>query len=802
MSHFPCISLHAADSLSSCEKNAIELFVDEVFKRTRLRLPNCSGSNAEVDYEIHLGNVCRLKSRMSDALAEELDKNGNTLPEGYNIYSDKRDSHVRIFVLGNDDRGTLFGVGKLLRSMRMTYDTITFPEEPAISSSPQFGMRGHQLGYRPKPNSYDGWNVATWEQYIRDLLVFGCNAIELIPPRSDDAHDSSHFPLPQMEMMVEMTKIAVKYGMYVSVWYPAMDEDYTDPATVEFALNEWKGVLSQLPRLDNIHVPCGDPGHTPPEHLIPMIARQAEQLKDIHPQCRWWISPTWLSSQQLETFISLVNESCDWLSGIMYGGMIRMKLPELRERIDDRLAFRTYPDITHIRLCSYPIAELDPAFALVYGREPICPRPRDMCDIAGLALSITDGSIAYSEGCNDDVNKAVWSSLGWNRQVDINEVLREYTRYFIGPEHEHAFTRGLLDLEESLHKPVLTNAKINVTFQQFRSMERNAHPHLMLNWRFLQPLYRAYADFYIRSRLLNETSLQQQAFDILRDVERSGSEIAIARAADILNGSITSPVAQDVRSRLFELGEALYHSIRMQMCVVKYQGQCGRSNSLDDIDFPFNSRLWLLQQFKQIASIDSESQRQKELLVLADWTNPGPGGFYDDLGNPLQQPHLVKGASTDTDPMGRETVVNEIYDKFMQMGNYATMYDPVPEVMSKYTDYNLAHVKPISWMTNTSTFDDYQVKLHYDELDTNVTYRLQVVYATGNLCAYTGEGMQIHGANIPTYEKLQFDIPAEATRSGRLTIIWKQPGNSFGPARGNCICEVWLKPVPAKERAA
>ncbi len=35
-----------------------------------------------------------------------------------------------------------------------------------------------------------------WEQYVRDLIVFGCNAIELIPPRSDDEDDSPHFPLP------------------------------------------------------------------------------------------------------------------------------------------------------------------------------------------------------------------------------------------------------------------------------------------------------------------------------------------------------------------------------------------------------------------------------------------------------------------------------------------------------------------------------------------------------------------------------------------------------------------------------
>jgi hypothetical protein len=32
--------------------------------------------------------------------------------------------------------------------------------------------------------------LPVWERYFRDLAVFGCNAVELIPPRTDDAADS------------------------------------------------------------------------------------------------------------------------------------------------------------------------------------------------------------------------------------------------------------------------------------------------------------------------------------------------------------------------------------------------------------------------------------------------------------------------------------------------------------------------------------------------------------------------------------------------------------------------------------
>jgi len=36
------------------------------------------------------------------------------------------------------------------------------------------------------------------------------------------------FPLPPMEMMIGMSKLADDYGLDVWVWYPAMDKDYSN----------------------------------------------------------------------------------------------------------------------------------------------------------------------------------------------------------------------------------------------------------------------------------------------------------------------------------------------------------------------------------------------------------------------------------------------------------------------------------------------------------------------------------------------------------------------------------------------
>src|SRR4029453_11973533 len=155
--------------------------------------------------------------------------------------------------------GGVLGVGGLLRALEMRRDSVTLPNPLNVTTAPKYALRGHQLGYRPKTNSYDGWNVLMWESPRRDLEVFGANAIELIPPRSDDDADSPHFPLAPMPMMVEMSRLAQEYGLQCWIWYPAMDRDYPNPATVEAAIKEWAEVFRQLPRIDAVFVPGGDP---------------------------------------------------------------------------------------------------------------------------------------------------------------------------------------------------------------------------------------------------------------------------------------------------------------------------------------------------------------------------------------------------------------------------------------------------------------------------------------------------------------------------------------------------------------
>ncbi len=491
-------------NLTGPENKAVAMLIDEIEKRTRIRLSTGdrwpdAGPAIFVGRQAGLGLVVSpLAAPLGASLASSL------IPaaagaEGYRVQA----IGDRVLVVGNDARGTLFGVGALLRHLKMDRDVLEAPNDLRLASAPRYPLRGHQLGYRPKTNSYDGWSVPVWEQYMRDLVVFGANAIELIPPRSDDAADSPLFPLPPMSMMIEMSRLADAYGLDVWIWYPAMDADYADAKTVASALEEWGEVFRQLPRVDAVFVPGGDPGHTRPKDLMALLEKETGVLRRYHPKAQMWVSPQSFTREWTDEFLSILkNQQPAWLSGVVFGPQVGMSLPQLRAAVPQRYPIRHYPDITHSRQSQYPVPDWDVAYAVTEGRETINPRPIDEANIFRLLQPYTIGFLTYSEGCNDDVNKMVWSGLGWDPDRSVTDILREYSRYFIGERYAESFAQGLLALERNWRGPLETNAGVETTLQQFQEMERSASPQMLANWRFQQALYRAYYDAYTRTRLL------------------------------------------------------------------------------------------------------------------------------------------------------------------------------------------------------------------------------------------------------------------------------------------------------------
>ena len=770
------------------QKQAVKMLVEEAEKRTGIHWLQMTAWPATNVPVIAVGLKAALRE-FTGPHAEGLRSPPTpNATEGYRLCVRKAETNPAVVILGNDERGVLFGVGNLLRELRMERGNVSLRDDVDFTTAPKYPLRGHQLGYRPKCNSYDAWDLPVWEQYFRDLAVFGCNTVELIPPRSDDAADSLHFPRPPMEMMEGMARLADAYGLDVWIWYPAMDRNYPDTKTVESALREWGMVFAKLSRVDAVFVPGGDPGHTQPKVLLAFLEKQAENLHRYHPKAQMWVSPQGFNQAWFDEFIGILqNQQPAWLSGIVYGPQVRVSLTRLRELVPAQYPIRHYPDITHSRQCQYPVPDWDVAYAVTEGRECINPRPEGEALIFRKTQPGTIGFISYSEGCNDDVNKAIWSVLGWDPDSKVADILRQYSRYFIGERYADELAEGLLALERNWQGPLLTNESVEHTLARFQAMEKAASPADLKNWRLQQALFRAYYDAYTRRRLVYERDLETQAMTCLRKAPEAGAAKAIADARRILDRALTERVEQGWRTRIFQLAEALFQSIGMQLSVDLYRAiDVDRGASLDTLDFPLNNRLWLEERLARIGNLPTEPERLKALQEVLEWTNPGAGGFYDDLGNITQRPHLLRGPGFSQDP-----------------GCYASSrIDFEEEPYVKNPGEPLASDRRVSWLSHAESLYDTPLQLAYSGLDPNARYKVRVVYAgdsaTKKMRLVAGVNLEVHPylTRPRPIAPMEFALPEVATRQGKLTLSWFGEPGQGGNGRGCQVSEVWLLREP------
>jgi hypothetical protein len=755
--------VHAPTHLHPVGQKAAQVLVEEVAKRTRLTWT--------IVTEAPVGATLIALDHRTDVTGAEAD--------GYQLQTVSEGAHTEIRIVGNSARGLLFGVGHLLRHLEMMGGEVSLPNALNLTTQPHYALRGHQLGYRDKTNAYDGWDLPQWDQYMRELALFGTNAIELIPPRSDDRLDSVHFPLPPLEMMVGMSALADSYALDVWIWWPALDDDYARREMVEFALAEWEAIFCQLPRIDAILVPGGDPGNTRPRDLLPMLAQQTTSLHRYHPQAQMWISAQGFRGEWMEEFVNLLHsEAPTWLTGVVYGPWVHMTPASFRRLIPPQYPIRSYPDITHSTDCQYPVPEWDIAYALTEGRETINPRPRDQATIFQQMGESVIGFLTYSEGCNDDVNKFIWSALGWDRQSDPFDALCHYSRLFIGCEYANSFARGLMALEQNWVGPLATNTGVLATLHQFQAMERGASPAVLQNWRFQMALYRAYYDAYVRSRLLYEMGLEERANDTLRRAAELGALRALDLAEATLNEAVERPVARDWRTRLFQLAEALFQSIHMQLSVSLYAGQHEtRGANLDGADYPLNDRPWLKDQFAHIRTLPDEVARLAAIDAIVNWGNPGPGGYYLDLSNAYNCPHLVDRLPYADDP-----------------GFYRSPHRRFPYWKDK---------RPFrrAWRAYTGCLADFPLRLHFPNLDAEAAYRVRVVYSDTEegeklrLVASTSSSeVEVHDFLVKTLppQPLEFAIPRAATAGGALTLALYRERGLGGLGAGHEISEIWI----------
>jgi hypothetical protein len=212
----------------------------------------------------------------------------------------------------------------------------------------------------------------------------------------------------------------------------------------------------------------------------------------------------------------------------------------------------------------------------------------------------------------------------------------------------------------------------------------------------------------------------------------------------------------------------------MQLSVPRYAAiDAGRGANLDLIDRPITNAEWLLKRFAEIRALESDAARRGAIDEVLNWSNPGPGGFYDDLGDPANRPHLEPGVGFEKDPAFFHTA---------------------------RTGFGSRRNTPwrVSWYRHAEALYGNSIQLRYAGLDPSARYKVRFTQAgdgTARATRLMANGkFEIHPMRKKDLQvrPAEFEIPAEATAGGSLTLEWQANPEESGNGRFVQVSEVWL----------
>lgn len=693
----------------------------------------------------------------------------------YTLISDD----TSLTISSSSRRGLLFGIGRFLRLSPAGDGCLDIPLGLDREWTPTSRIRGHQIGYGHLSNSMDSWSVAQFDRYIRDLILFGCNAIE-IEYKPDP---SPHHKLSFDEMATELSVMAVRYDLDCTLWIPNWGDEphYHEALTSGQELEDRERFFRLLPRISGITVPGGDPGSLRPHVLFPWVERLTEALGASGHTPEAWVSAQWMKADTgwYDSFTEHANERPDWLAGIVHGPWTQLSIPELRRRLRGNLPIRRYTDLTHGIFCQYPVRDWDLAHAMTSGREPINPRPTAYKHIHNLYHRDTVGSTPHTTGINADLNTIVWLDQEWDPDTDVCDTLREYSRLFLSSGLEEGFAEGVFALEQNWEGSLAENDGVDETLDLWQQLEQSADEDVAGRWRFQCPLLRAHYDASVRLRLVREIRVACRARDGLVSDRSCDS---IQRAIAMLDGMTPDSDEADLRERCEALSEGLHASIGLKSSVEGHGvAQKGRGAFMDAIDEPLNDALWLTGQLEKGLAAGSDAERSSMVGSLLGRTHPGPGGIYDNLGVPGQIGRLVNAVDFEKDPGGLEG----------SRAAFGIALEGMPRSQTVEIKDHDGEPIPMAWLTCVEAIYDTPLILRYDGLEDGWAYTLRVVYPSriGKKARLVANDDFVVHELIATGDEAvkSFGIPAGVVREGRLQLAW-----TGGGERGVQVAELWI----------
>lgn len=663
-------------------------------------------------------------------------------------------------------RGLIFAYSLFLRKTRYANGVITLTEDICGLHKPQKKIRGHQVGYRAKPNTYDAWDYSQYFRYYLDMMAFGANTCEHNGTPFGKNEVNRLMKYPQKEFLIEATRLADKIDMDVSLWHANEDDE-----TEEQALASREKLYSELPRLNIVFPPGGDPGELYADEFATRCIKISKLLKKLHPEAE--MHPSAQAPHKYkdwgDALIRELENEPDEIDALIMGPNHAFPMHEMREKVPAKYPIRFYPDITHNLRCEYPVNFLhdDWHFSLcsTLSRESVNPRPTELRTLHRIFSPYTIGSVSYSEGVHDDLNKAVWSALEWNKDADLRDILLDYSRMFFYGADEEKVADTIFLLEKNWQGDPVENPCIDFAYANLCELQKEC-PSLNGNWRFLLLLFRATCDLLVKMRRSFEIGLCKNALRVLRSHD-------VKKALSILETPFGDGY-NALRHSLDELAEKLFNLIGIQLDVEHYCAEgWERGATLDTIDNNVTDRAYLIDKLKYSLTLsEKEAETFIDRLITVNETDSDEIFFSVAL-------HGLNTLGTDQD--------GEVYMDVQGDRPY-TKTTPIP-------------------MSMTKVYDNYSLKAKFGGFKKDCDYILTVVYKTdkspeikthrikaNNTLIYEGE--QYGGIKderfdreilVNGFESASYILKSDVFINGALELEISEPND------GVKLCEFWIR---------
>ena len=160
-----------------------------------------------------------------------------------------------------------------------------------------------------------------------------------------------------------------------------------------------------------------------------------------------------------------------------------------------------------------------------------------------------------------------------------------------------------------------------------------------------------------------------------------------------------------------------------------------------------------------MSALSSERDKVARLQVLALWEHPGPGSFYDDIGNVAKAPHVV---SNDED--------SETHTTFW------------------WWDQGKSRAR-LSWQTTA-----WPASMVYEGIDPERNYVIRSCGYGQALLRVNGERLvaSVNGKEMGEFK--EFAVPEKFVKTRKLVLTWDRPTDEgqLNWRQQSRLAEVWL----------